>query len=130
MSKENKTRGQERKWVVWKDCVFFLAKIDSKTDSVREKQTEDMQEEAGPYAAVIWHLRPLVTFFLPAFHSRNDAAHMFGVTELYTHSNHTHIHAFKAMPVLQGKAESHTCLVCLQQIVAMPHCLPLCRPRR
>ena len=36
---------------------------DSQTESAKEKQTEDMREEAGSNAAASCHCRPLVTFF-------------------------------------------------------------------
>lgn len=63
VDKENKIRGQERKWVDGQLIYFSCNNVkEIQRQSVKEKQTEDMREEAAPYAAVSCHCRPWSRF--------------------------------------------------------------------
>lgn len=100
--------------------------------SMKEEQTEDMpeREEVGPYAAMSGCCRPLVTFFLSAFHWRDNAAvrahtqtHWVAYPHICTYA-HMHSDGWFARESWESR------LLSPEQIVAMPHWLPCSEPRQ
>lgn len=82
----------------------------SKTESMKERQTEDMQkwQAAGTCVAVSYHWWFWSYIFLFLFVLQWK--HTCRVAKLHTHI-YT-MHACTAMPDLQGKAGSHACCPC------------------
>lgn len=107
---------KRRKMDRWTDCLFFCYSKrtrDSQTESVKEKKTKDMREEAGSNAAASCHCRPLVRFsflffYLCAFSLKGRCSSESTNTEsLSCIRTHTYIHTpcMRAKPCLIYKAK-------------------------